>query len=121
MNQVGAGRSILCEKRRIGAPWERSLTGAELIELRRWVIGPERGSKGRRRGLSARLADLASYDEAGGKAIALPLDIGSTESVEAVFDAAEKQVGPSASIYHKACFLCSNDECRKRLDSTTVR
>jgi ATP-dependent DNA helicase DinG len=34
------------------------------------VIGPERGSKGRRRGLSARLADLASYDEAGGKAIA---------------------------------------------------
>ena len=47
-----------------------ALTGAELIELRRWVVGPERGSKGRRRGLSARLADLASYDEAGGKAIA---------------------------------------------------
>ncbi|PLK25621.1 ATP-dependent DNA helicase [Novosphingobium sp. TH158] len=47
-----------------------ALTGSELIELRRWVIGPERGSKGRRRGLSARLADVASYDEAGGKAIA---------------------------------------------------
>ncbi|MFM6931366.1 MAG: ATP-dependent DNA helicase [Novosphingobium sp.] len=47
-----------------------ALTGSELIELRRWVIGPERGSKGRRRGLAARLADLASYDEAGGKAIA---------------------------------------------------
>ena len=47
-----------------------ALTGAETIELRRWVIGPERGAKGRRRGLSARLADLASYDEAGGKAIA---------------------------------------------------
>lgn len=47
-----------------------ALTGAETIELRRWVIGPERGSKGRRRGLSARLADLASYDEAGAKAIA---------------------------------------------------
>ncbi len=47
-----------------------ALTGTELIELRRWVIGPERGSKGRRRGLSARLADVASYDEAGGKAIA---------------------------------------------------
>ena len=47
-----------------------ALTGAEAIELRRWVIGPERGSKGRRRGLSARLADVASYDEAGGKAIA---------------------------------------------------
>ncbi|WP_374531267.1 ATP-dependent DNA helicase [Novosphingobium sp.] len=47
-----------------------ALTGSETIELRRWVIGPERGSKGRRRGLSARLADVASYDEAGGKAIA---------------------------------------------------
>lgn len=47
-----------------------ALTGAEAIELRRWVIGPERGAKGRRRGLSARLADIASYDEAGGKAIA---------------------------------------------------
>ena len=47
-----------------------ALTGNETIELRRWVIGPERGAKGRRRGLSARLADLASYDEAGGKAIA---------------------------------------------------
>ena len=47
-----------------------ALTGAETIELRRWVIGPERVSKGRRRGLSARLADIASYDEAGGKAIA---------------------------------------------------
>lgn len=47
-----------------------ALTGAETIELRRWIIGPERGSKGRRRGLAARLADVASYDEAGGKAIA---------------------------------------------------
>ncbi len=47
-----------------------ALTGAEAIELRRWVIGPERGAKGRRRGLSARLADIASYDEAGGQAIA---------------------------------------------------
>ena len=46
-----------------------ALTGSETIELRRWVIGPERGAKGRRRGLAARLADLASYDEAGGKAI----------------------------------------------------
>ena len=45
------------------------LTGAEAIELRRWVIGPEKGSKGRRRGLSARLADVSSYDEAGAKAI----------------------------------------------------
>ena len=47
-----------------------ALTGAETIELRRWIIGPERNSRGRRRGLAARLADVASYDEAGGKAIA---------------------------------------------------
>ncbi|HEY0958525.1 MAG TPA: ATP-dependent DNA helicase [Novosphingobium sp.] len=47
-----------------------ALSGSEAIELRRWVIGPERGSKGRRRGLSARLADISSYDEHGAKAIA---------------------------------------------------
>ena len=47
-----------------------ALTGTEAIELRRWVIGPERGSKGRRRGLSARLADVASYDDQGAQAIA---------------------------------------------------
>ncbi|MXO60107.1 ATP-dependent DNA helicase [Altererythrobacter salegens] len=47
-----------------------ALTGQEAIELKRWIVGPERGSKGRRRGLAARLADVASYDEDGGKAIA---------------------------------------------------
>ena len=47
-----------------------ALTGQEAIELKRWVLGPERGSKGRRRGLAARLADVASYDEDGGQAIA---------------------------------------------------
>jgi len=46
-----------------------ALTGQEAIELKRWITGPERGSKGRRRGLAARLADVASYDEAGGRAI----------------------------------------------------
>ncbi|HKT84934.1 MAG TPA: ATP-dependent DNA helicase [Novosphingobium sp.] len=46
-----------------------ALSGAETIELRRWVIGPEKTSRGRRRGLAARLADVASYDEAGAKAI----------------------------------------------------
>jgi ATP-dependent DNA helicase DinG len=46
-----------------------ALTGQETIELKRWIAGPERGSKGRRRGLAARLADVASYDEEGGKAI----------------------------------------------------
>jgi ATP-dependent DNA helicase DinG len=46
-----------------------ALTGQEAIELKRWIAGPERGSKGRRRGLAARLADVASYDEEGGKAV----------------------------------------------------
>src|SRR3546814_9675136 len=39
------------------------------IERRRWVIGPEGGSRGRRRGLAARLSDVASYDEEGARAI----------------------------------------------------
>ncbi len=46
-----------------------ALTGAEMVEIRRWVIGPEGKARGRRRGLSARLADVASYDEEGGLAI----------------------------------------------------
>lgn len=46
-----------------------ALAGSETIELRRWVIGPEGKSRGRRRGLAARLADVASYDEEGGRAI----------------------------------------------------
>ena len=47
-----------------------ALTGAETIELRRWILGPEASGRGRRRGLAARLLDVASYDEAGGQAIA---------------------------------------------------
>jgi ATP-dependent DNA helicase DinG len=46
-----------------------ALTGQEMIELRRWLIGPEGKSRGRRRGLSARLTDVASYDEAGAAAL----------------------------------------------------
>jgi ATP-dependent DNA helicase DinG len=46
-----------------------ALTGQETIELRRWLIGPEGKSRGRRRGLAARLMDVASYDEAGGLAL----------------------------------------------------
>jgi ATP-dependent DNA helicase DinG len=46
-----------------------ALTGQETIELRRWIIGPEGKSRGRRRGLAARLMDVASYDEAGGQAL----------------------------------------------------
>ncbi|PKP99880.1 MAG: helicase [Alphaproteobacteria bacterium HGW-Alphaproteobacteria-13] len=46
-----------------------ALTGQEAVEIRRWVLGPEGKSRGRRRGLAARLADVASYDEAGERAI----------------------------------------------------
>ncbi|MXO72563.1 ATP-dependent DNA helicase [Alteraurantiacibacter buctensis] len=51
-----------------------ALTGMETMELKRWLLGPERGLKGRRRGLAARLADVASYDEAGGRAVAAACD-----------------------------------------------
>jgi ATP-dependent DNA helicase DinG len=48
-----------------------ALTGQETIELRRWIVGPEGKSRGRRRGLAARLVDVASYDEAGAQALEL--------------------------------------------------
>ncbi len=53
-----------------------TISGQETIELRRWIIGPERKNWGRRRGLSARLADIASYDEAGGHAIEAACEAG---------------------------------------------
>ncbi len=43
--------------------------GQEAIEMRRWIVGPEGRSRGRRRGLAARLMDLASYDEEGARAL----------------------------------------------------
>jgi len=43
--------------------------GQEAIELRRWIVGPEGRSRGRRRGLAARLMDVASYDDDGAKAL----------------------------------------------------
>jgi ATP-dependent DNA helicase DinG len=46
-----------------------ALTGQEAIELRRWIVGPEGKSRGRRRGLSARLLDVCSYDEQGAEAL----------------------------------------------------
>ncbi|HET9459440.1 MAG TPA: ATP-dependent DNA helicase [Sphingomicrobium sp.] len=46
-----------------------ALTGQEAIELRRWIVGPEGRSRGRRRGLAARLMDVASYDEEGARAL----------------------------------------------------
>jgi ATP-dependent DNA helicase DinG len=56
------------------AMFATALTGQEAIEIRRWIVGPETGSRGRRRGLAARLSDVASYDEAGGLAVAEALD-----------------------------------------------
>lgn len=53
-----------------------SLSGQEAIELRRWLLGPEREGRGRRRGLAARLADVASYDDAGAEAIAAAAEAG---------------------------------------------
>jgi len=46
-----------------------ALTGAETIELRRWIMGPERSTRGRRRGLAARLMDVCSYDDEGAAAL----------------------------------------------------
>jgi ATP-dependent DNA helicase DinG len=46
-----------------------ALTGQEAIEIRRWIVGPEGKSRGRRRGLAARLMDVCSYDEAGAAAL----------------------------------------------------
>ncbi len=51
-----------------------ALTGQEAVEIRRWVLGPEGKSRGRRRGLAARLADVASYDEVGDQAIQAAID-----------------------------------------------
>ena len=46
-----------------------ALSGQEAIEMRRWIVGPEGKSRGRRRGLAARLLDVASYDKEGGAAL----------------------------------------------------
>jgi ATP-dependent DNA helicase DinG len=48
--------------------------GQEAIELRRWIVGPEGRSRGRRRGLAARLMDVASYDEEGALALEAAID-----------------------------------------------
>ncbi|MDB5718412.1 MAG: helicase c2, partial [Sphingomonas bacterium] len=56
------------------ATFAAALTGQEAIELRRWVVGPESRARGRRRGLTARLSDVGSYDEAGGLAMEAIVD-----------------------------------------------
>ena len=51
------------------------LSGREAVELRHWLLGPDRSNReggrsaGRRRGLAARLAELAGYDDVGADAI----------------------------------------------------
>lgn len=47
------------------------LSGGEAIELRRWILGPERSGRrsGRRRGLAARLLDLSLHDADGSAAL----------------------------------------------------
>lgn len=52
------------------AMFSTALSGQEATELRRWILGPDRTGRGRRRGLAARLSDVASYDGDGGSAIA---------------------------------------------------
>ena len=59
------------------ATFASALTGQETIELRRWILGPEARSRGRRRGLAARLTDVASYDEAGGLALSAAVEAAS--------------------------------------------
>ena len=61
-------RAIICSTPPI-RPSRSRFTGQEAIELRRWIVGPEGRSRGRRRGLAARLLDVASYDEEGGRAL----------------------------------------------------
>ena len=48
--------------------------GQEAIEMRRWIVGPEGKSRGRRRGLAARLMDVASYDDEGALALNAALE-----------------------------------------------
>ena len=61
-------RAIICSTPPIST-FAAAFTGQEAIELRRWIVGPEGKARGRRRGLAARLMDVASYDEAGALAL----------------------------------------------------
>src|SRR5204863_203068 len=53
-----------------------AFTGQEAIDLRLWIVGPAGKSRGRRRGLSARLLDAVSYDEAGLLALVTAVPMG---------------------------------------------
>lgn len=86
-----------------------ALTGREAVELKNWLLGPERAAgRGRRRGLSARLADAISYDDEAARAVeriteaarALPSEAwlqrvagdGGDGALEALFAAVRAQV-----------------------------
>ena len=45
------------------------LSARECVELRSWILGPDKAARGRRRGLAARLSDIISYDDAGALAL----------------------------------------------------
>jgi ATP-dependent DNA helicase DinG len=82
----GMGRIVFDEGHHLfdaaDAAFALTLSGGEAIELRRWIVGPDKRAKGRRRGLAARLGDLVAFDADGGRlledavhaAAALPAD-----------------------------------------------
>lgn len=45
------------------------LSAREAVELRSWILGPDKAARGRRRGLAARLSDITSYDTEGALAL----------------------------------------------------
>jgi len=71
--EESAGRILFDEGHHLfdaaDSTFSAALSGQEAIELRRWIVGPEGKSRGRRRGLAARLLDVASYDEEGEQAL----------------------------------------------------
>src|SRR5690606_40724117 len=51
------------------------LTGTEGLELRRWLLGPEKSrARGRRRGLEARLSELVLHDDESARLLSDILD-----------------------------------------------
>ncbi|MEI6417602.1 MAG: ATP-dependent DNA helicase [Sphingomonadales bacterium] len=72
-NEAGMSRLVFDEGHHLfdaaDATFAVLLSGREAVELKHWLLGPDRAVKGRRRGLAARLSDLASYDAAGAEAL----------------------------------------------------
>jgi ATP-dependent DNA helicase DinG len=72
-NEAGMSRLVFDEGHHLfdaaDATFAVLLSGREAVELKHWLLGPDRATRGRRRGLAARLSDLASYDAAGAAAL----------------------------------------------------